>query len=304
MAKLTPAELFKYDWRVEIFLKKYTKGQPFETTAGLKTFVPDETIIRAIKRGDSSTLNRVGLIDAKGQRYPFGTLEKTAEFGGKGAGAGTAKQDRELLSLQNQLDDIRVQIAKATVPIKIGNATYEIAGAETTPGTPKSDFHLLDNNGKEIVWISHKDGRTAKDFQQWGGMSERVEPAVFRHRETQAFIAAVQQKFDNQMPSATTVARRIQDQKLKNLAIYGNKYGGPLGRQNVTLVIQGPVKLTKSGNAYQFTSNHVHVNGERITGDFEPVFMAIYKGDRSNFGVRGARFAIQPAGSRRVTEYI
>ena len=75
-------------------------------------------------------------------------------------------------------------------------------------------------------------------------------------------------------------------------------------KQNVRVVLQGPVELRKVGKNWEFTANHAHENGEDITGEFEPVMMAIYKGDRSNFGVAGARFAIQPKGSRKVTEWI
>jgi hypothetical protein len=32
--------------------------------------------------------------------------------------------------------------------------------------------------------------------------------------------------------------------------------------------------------------------------------MAMYKGDRNQFGVKGARFAIQPIESRKITEFI
>jgi hypothetical protein len=47
------------------------------------------------------------------------------------------------------------------------------------------------------------------------------------------------------------------------------------------------------------TANHVHLNGESVdAGGFEPVLMAIYKGDRSDAGVRGTRIVISPIGGR------
>ena len=93
---------------------------------------------------------------------------------------------------------------------------------------------------------------------------------------------------------------------LKKYAVYGVDYSekGTLGQQNVSVVLQGTVKLFKYGKVYKFTANHHHENGEEITGGFEPVMMAMYKGDRSNFGVKGARFAIQPKDSRNVKEWI
>jgi hypothetical protein len=302
MAKLTTSELFKYDWRVEIFLKKYKNKEPFEIAGGKKAiFVPNKKLIDAIKKGDSSTINKLGLLDVDGNHYSFGSLEKTKEFGGKGAGAGTAKEDIELERLQKQIESLKKELASATVPILIKNKIYEVAGAESTYGTPKSDFHLFDNDRKEIVWISHKDGRTAKDFQQWGGMTERN---IVNHVEVKQFAKDVFKIFDGVMPRATTVARKIKDEKLKNYSVYGVDYGRTLGQQNVSLLIQGPVKLVKSGKSYRFESNHVHFNGEKMTGDFEPVLMAMFKGDRSNFDVKGARFAIQPIASRKITKMV
>jgi len=302
MASLTAAELFKYEWRVEVFLKKYKNKESFKLTSGGKvTFIPNKEIINAVKKGNATVVNRIGLLDEKGNHYSFGKIEKTEEFGGKGAGFGTTKEDIELTRLQTQIEELKVELASPTVPIRVGSKTYKVAGAATTPGTPKSDFHLVDNDGNEIVWISHKDGRTPKDFQQWGGMTET---AIKNHKEVQAFIEDVFDKFEGKMPRATTVARKIRAQKLKNLSVYGIDFGRSLGQQNVSLLIQGPVNLIKRGQSYRFSSNHVHVNGEKMTNGFEPVLMAMYKGDRSNFGVIGARFAIQPLESRKITEFV
>ena len=303
MASLSPGELFKYDWRREIFLKKYKNKEPFDLVDGSKkVFIPNKEIIGIVERGvNPSALTKLGLVTSDGNIYAFSKLEKTKEFGGKGAGFGTTKEDIELTSLQEQILALKSKLKSATVPIRVGNKTYNIAGAASTPGTPKSDFHLVDNDGKECVWISHKDGKTAKDFQQWGGMTEA---AIKNMPEIKKFAKDVFDKFDGAIPRATTVARKIKDPRLKNLSVYGVDYGKSLGQQNVSILIQGPVKLILFGKSYKFASNNIHLNGEPITGEFEPVLMAIYKGDRNNFNVRGARFAIQPLGSRKITEMI
>lgn len=297
-SNLSRAELFKYDWRVIKFLDKYQKNEPFELVNGSSVVLKyDKDVAKQIENKTIS--NSATLIAQDGKVYKFSDLKKTKEFGGKGEGSGTAKEDIALSQLISELDRVKEESGLEEVPIKIGNKVYSVVSAISTPGTPKSDFHLLDKNRKEIVWISHKDGSTAKDFQQWGGMSNKSEPEIFNHKETQQFIKDVQKLTNNVMPVATTYARKIKDNRLKNLAIYGNQFGQSLGRQNVTLLIQGPIKLTKSGSSYVITGYHTHVNGDVIGGDFEPVFMAIYKGDRDNFGVKGARFAIQPINSRK-----
>ena len=171
-------------------------------------------------------------------------------------------------------------------------------------GTPKSDFHLLDIKGNEVVWISHKDGRGPKDFQQWGGISERKEPLIFNHKETKKFITDLKAAYPRGLPNATSLYRKIKDKQLKMLSVYGNNFGKALGQQNVTMLLQGPVVLEKSGAVYTITANHVHYNGDSVDADgFEPVFMAIYKGDRSDTGVKGTRIVIMPILGRKATEF-
>ena len=88
------------------------------------------------------------------------------------------------------------------------------------------------------------------------------------------------------------------------LSVYGNEYGNNMSRQNVSVLLQGPIKLAKSGSSYIFQSNHVHYNGDSVDGDgFDPVLMAIYKGDRSDAGIKGTRIVISPIGGRKGTEY-
>lgn len=302
MTPMTPREFVKYDWRVDVFVRKYKAGEPFELAkGGSMTFAYDENVVKMMLPRNQSTLGKVRLLGTDGKEYTLSALGKSADFGGRGSGAGTVKEDRELMSLRDQLNEIRSATKQGLVPIKVGNKVWQVADAASTPGTPKSDFHLLDVNGNEIVWISHKDGRSARDFQQWGGISSRFEPQIFNHPETQAFIKHLKTIYPNGLPPATTVFRHIQDERLKMLSVYGNQYGGPEGRQNVSLLIQGPVKLVKQGNHYIFQSNHVHLNGEKMTGEFEPVLTAIYKGDRSDAGVRGTRIVIMPIGGRKMS---
>ena len=303
MANLSGNEMYKYPFRVEVFVQKYTNKEPFTLVSGKKIeLVEDKEIIKALRAEQSTT--RMRLLGADGNTYAFKDLLKSAEFGGKGAGGSTIKEDRELMSLRDQLEKIKKETKSVTVPIRIKNKTYHAEGAESTPGTPKSDFHLLDKDGKEIVWISHKDGKGPKDFQQWGGVSQRKEPTIFRHKETQQFINDLKEEFPNGLPRATSLYRKIKDKNLKMLSVYGNAFGNPLGRQNCTILIQGPVKLVKKSNYYVFESNHIHENGDSVDEDgFEPVFMAIYKGDRSDAGVKGTRIVIMPIAGRKAKEF-
>jgi hypothetical protein len=303
MSNLAGKELYKYDWRAEVFLKKLKNSEAFELENGKKVvFIPAKDVINTItKRLPTSAIR---LLDGKGNTYSLKDIAKNSEFGGRGSGGGTVKEDRELASLIEQIDAAKSDMASATIKIKVGNKTYDVYGAASTAGTPKSDFHLLDIDGKEIVWLSHKDGSKAKDFQQWGGISSAKEPTIFAHKETQKFISDLKKDYPDGLPPATTLYRKIKDDKLKMLSVYGNKYGGKLGQQNVSMLLQGPVKLVKKGKHYELSANHVHYNGDSVDGDgYDPVLMAIYKGDRSDAGVKGTRIVISPVGGRKGIEY-
>lgn len=307
-SNLSPSELVKYEWRVERFMQKYKAREPFQLVSGQKVFlVYEESKYNTIGRKRPAELLRLEFVDAnsKTRKYKLSSFKKTVEFGGKpeGGGSGVGIEMREINSINKQLDEIRSTTGERFVPIKLNGKVYPVARCDKTPGVPKSDFSIFDANDQEIMWISHKEGSTAKHFQQWGGMTE---PEIQSHPEAQEFIRQVQEKFPDGIPPAMTVAKSIKDPQLKNMSIYGVAYGKgkPENRQNVSLVIQGPIKIRKLGSTWHMVGNHTHENGEKITGEFEPVMMAIYKGDRSNFGVKGARFAIQPRGSRPVKEWI
>ena len=232
-------------------------------------------------------------------------LFKDAAFVGRTQNT-TAAEDAEVLIVTRKLEEIKNQIGSDFVNLQIGKNTYQVVRVESTPGVPKSDFHFRDVNGNMVGFVSHKDGASVTAIQQWGGITQRAEPVLAAHPETQAFVATCQAKFGNQMPRATTVARRIQDNRLKMQAVYGNGYGGPYSTQNVDLLLQGTVNITRSGaGKYKLVaSSQTHSNGDPIGGSYEPVFMCIYKGDRDNYGIKGARMAISGKGGRSIKEYV
>lgn len=305
MAQLSASELRKYDWRPEVFIRKLQEQSPFEISGGQKVIlVAPKNAEKILRSGSVKELNDLKFGDTKGNIYKLTDFVKNQDFGGKGERGGTIKEDRALSSLRDQIEEAKKKQKSSTINVKIKNKTYKVYDAASTPGTPKSDFHLLNVNNEEVVWISHKDGRTEKDFQQWGGMSQRSEPAIYSHQEVQSFIRDLKNLYPDGLPNATTLARKIKDDRLKNMSVYGNEFGGSYSRQNVTITLQGNISLTQSGQNYELTAYHTHVNGEELQGGYEPCFMAIFKGDRSDFGVKGTRIVIAPIGSRKITNFI
>lgn len=293
---MSPRELLKYQWRSDKFIEKYINGDVFELTSGrIVKLIYSESIVQLIQAKEPESLRGRILLTTENESLRFSDLNKTPEFGGKGKNFGVQIELRQIESFNKALDEYKV------IPLKIGNRTYDVLELQKTQGIPKSDFHFVDRMKKEIVWISHKDGKRAFDFQQYSGITE---VGIHDDKEVKDFIEAVRRKFPNGIDRATTVARKIDNRKIKMKAIYGIQFGGPFGRHNVTVLLQGDLTLAKSGNMFSVDAFNVHPNGDDLNGEYEPVLMATYKGDRDGEGVKGARFTISPIKARKINEMI
>jgi hypothetical protein len=208
---------------------------------------------------------------------------------------------------------------KTPITLVIGTKKFaNVVGVNKVAGTPKADLVFVAFSGGsfyEVCYVSHKKGKSHKDFGQWSGISPSAGSSIFDHPLTQKFIQDVQgsvdKTFNNKQITATfTVVKEIKGkdaEDLKMRSVYGPNYGSKSrGYDNIDFVFQGDPSLTKvgtSGEKYKLDmSGSIHENGDPMLGGFIPAFMAYRKGstgDRSQFGVTGGRFVIQPFGGRR-----
>ena len=88
--------------------------------------------------------------------------------------------------------------------------------------------------------------------------------------------------------------------------IYGSGYGGSFGINNVDVVLQGTVRINFiSPTECKITGSAMtHNNGSTLPPEYEPVLMAIYKGERNNYGIKNARLVISAIGGRRITQMV
>jgi hypothetical protein len=166
---MNPRDLIDYEWRMKIFLKKYQNMEPFVMTNNAKMkFAFDEDALNALKSKLVSRIREIKFLGQDGKNYRITSFKLNEEFGDKFQNNKMInpkrKEDYELQSLQKQLEGIKTKIVSPTVPIRIGNKTFDVLEIMTTPGVPKSDFHFTDIHGKEIVWCSHKDGKKPIHF--------------------------------------------------------------------------------------------------------------------------------------------
>ena len=218
----------------------------------------------------------------------------------------TAKEEYQIKFVREQLEKIKEKIGSDFIKLRVGNNTYEVTEVESTPGTPKSDMIFIGKNGVRFGFCSLKDGATASSIQQWGGASVSREPLIAAHPEVVAFVKTAREMIPTEIPQGTTVAREISDPKLRMQGIYGSGYGGSLGVNNVDVLLQGTVKI----NAINFTEYKItgsamtHSNGSTLPPEYQPVLMAIYKGDRSDYGIKNARINLYSKSGRTKRQMI
>ena len=278
--------------RLKAFVEKIRLNGEFTTVDGKTvTIKNDPKLISQIESGDIPAL----LPTADGGSVKLNQLEKTKEFGGEESGKRLKAEQDEIASLNDQIESLKA--GAAYIMLTVGDQTVKAAGVINTPGTPKSDFEIVDETGKSVAWISHKDGSPAdpKKFGQWAGLSSFAD-----HPEVKAFVESVRKRYPEGLPKgATAMARTISDDDLQKRGMYGKDFGKALGINNVTTILQGPVKIVKQGDGHKLTALAEFVNGEEVPESYTPIFVARYISDRGDFGSPHTRMSIYPMFGRK-----
>jgi len=296
-APLSPTQLAKRE-NLALFMNMVVKGTPFLTVDGQQVRIKnDPDTLSMISQGEWPPRKPLPL-DPVGE-IPWTKLQKTPEFGGKGSEHHLKKEIAAMSSLTQQLE-----LAKKDTPyinLIVGTNTVRAAGVRNTPGTPKSDFEIINEAGQSVAFISHKDGSTPKDFGQWGGLSKwQTEPEVAQ------FIAAVKKKFPNGVPKGNTaVMRPVEDKRLRMAAVYGHAFGNDqFGKHNVNTVLQGKLQIIPAGKVWRLVATNEWTNGTPVTGEYIPVFCARYSGDRDDCGIPYTRLTFYPLAGRKFQELV
>ena len=274
--------------RTQVFVQKVQDGEPFMTTKG--AIIIDKSQLPDIQkgmyaRGYRDNLKAKTASDNKPISVSYSReFLKTPEFGGKGAGFGTAAEDAHLAAFVKELEAVFVTENQPIINLVINGRTVECAGIISTPQRgrrpPKSDFSIVNSKKEEVAFLSHKAGKKPSDFQQYGGLSADI----FKDNpEIISFMKDLKSKFPNGLDRGQGAFRLVNDQSVVNRSVYGVDYGGAPGHENVDEFHQGFMKLKKlAGNAtYEITSGHKGKNGSDIEGaGYEAIYYARYTGDR------------------------
>lgn len=185
------------------------------------------------------------------------------------------------------------------ITIKVGRYSMEncvSAGADQIKGDPKADIAILDANGKEVGFISHKKEGGAKAFQQYGGISRSAGNVIYSDPIVKKFVEDLKRQMQTQFGSnkAKTgfsafryVPNTAAGKKLVARSVYGLdwKNGSSFGRQSVHCIGQGsPILKRRNDGTYILSfSESTHMANEidwAFSGDYRAVLAVTYRAGR------------------------
>ncbi len=286
--------LFKYEGtpkaRVPIVIQKIQSGSPFKvkTTQGIEDVIIDPAEAPKFdawtKQSPRPNL-RLRTAEEPPREIPFGSIIKTSEFGGEDSGKRVAIEQMQIEGLSGELEAIKQQTGKASVPLKVGKRLVQAASfgktTELVSGrAPKSDMTVFDENGHAVAWVSLK----ADNFAKYGGWQH-----LMNLPEIQEWLTKVKAETGGVFQSGQSFGLHPSND-VKNLVVFGkNFFSGQSGISNVDVVLAGYPKISKSGTAYQLSAQKVFANGDTPSGDYEPYLVLRYALDRPDVGFKNAR---------------
>lgn len=198
-------------------------------------------------------------------------------------------------------------IAKGGNGVDLRIGTFRVANAVGVMAVvgkePKTDYVIVSKHGNKLhpsFYISYKMGTSAKDFQNYSGISEKTAQYIWKHAETKRFFKTLQMMSEN--AALEEHKAEINDRKIIQYSMYGQDFGGAHGLDNVNILAQGEMRITPGGVV---TYSHMIPNGTvpPRTSPYYPVFgarLATGRGAKTPFGttVTGFRIGIFPRAYR------
>ena len=174
-ANLAPSELYKYSWRVDLFLKKFKNGEPLTTTSKtdiVLSYDPEkEEAIRNKK--DPAKIKLLGI---DGKEYKLSDFAKTKEFGG-GGGSGAGAEMTKLAEAAQCVYATARWMGKTDYSNEDLETAYKLSRTDELAGNiinelPKEwrDSSIL---GAEKLFDTF--GLKAYEFHRGSGWVERLE---------------------------------------------------------------------------------------------------------------------------------
>lgn len=303
-------DLRKDENRVLNFIKKVEQGLPFSTVSNGNEVIIDKSELDNVKTfmtadGGKFPNNNTNLKVStnKGSMTIPKDFLKTGDFGGKGQGSGTSAESMAMDYFNEGLNKILVKEGISHIKLKINGRVVNCAMMVKTEGKyqgrePKSDMTIVDENGKPQAYISHKAGKSAKDYQQYGGLSYSQ---YNNNKDIKDFMNEVLRLRPDGLKSGDSFYRSVTDKVLIAEAMFGPEFTSKKPSiSNVDEFHLGNMNLKGRGQGpYTIESVHKGTNGEIPNGQYEAVFFIRFqarRGDARAGGVvvKNARAGIFP----------
>lgn len=164
MASLSQQEIYKYDWRIDLFLKKFKENDAFELNNGKKvTFVFDKDLYSKISK--KQDVKKSILIATDKNIYKLTDLKKNKEFGGgggSGAGAEVTKLGESAQAVFAQAkwagskkytkEDIKKAYSKANTDETLSNIETKLTGEWRASSILGAEELYKEFKGKQYVF--------------------------------------------------------------------------------------------------------------------------------------------------------
>ena len=290
--KMTITDFRKNENRVLTFLEKIKSGETFGTVnKGSKVTIAieeyDEVMVFLQADGGKFPAARSSTYvkTSNGRLKIPNDFTKTGDLGGGGKGSGYAAETLAMNDFNKKLETLLMYLGKSSVPLIVGKPlrTVECAKMVKTEGNyngkdPKSDMTIVDVSGKPVAYISHKAGRNASSYQQYGGVSKAALPSTYHNNsEIKSFMDKVLELKPEGLLPTNSFYRKIKDKKLASISVYGPKFGQLPGISNVDEFHLGNMNLyAKTAKKYIIQSIHKGTNGAALTGDYTPILFIRY----------------------------
>lgn len=238
---------------------------------------------------DVSAMSEVDSRFASNKRLPS-TLKEVSDM------KGISDFNKKLEAVCETSNGKTLKIGKFTVKNAVG--VMAIVGKE-----PKTDYVIVSKDGNTLYpsfFISYKMGTTAKDFQNYSGISEKTSDLIWGHAETKRFFKTLKMLSESRV--SEEVKQEINDTHIIKHSMYGQDFGKAFGIDNVNILAQGKVTIAKDGTVH---FSHMIVNGTvpPRRSPYFPVFgarVATGRGAKTPFGttITGFRIGIFPRAYR------
>jgi hypothetical protein len=179
-----------------------------------------------------------------------------------------------------QTQEVMKKLVKeyGSVKLVVGKKTYDVDSFHQVSGRPKADM-TFNYKGAPVIFVSHKKGSKAGDFQQYGGFAAdlgiSIKADAARYPEIHKFINEIEEimaalglkkdtngRYDfNALKKGSNFAKLINDSKVAYTVMFGKDYAsGTLGLNNCSILIDGDIMFKpvkgKGANVFKLEGSY------------------------------------------------